>query len=301
MAAVLSEQISALRKERGLTQEQLGQLLGVSAQAVSKWEKGGAPDVELLPSLADVLGVTIGALFGRNEQKLEDFITIFRRWLNTENDQRLLRLFHLLGSSFPSLSPELEKITNGVPDCFFNNSAYIQTPGKDPTLFRSKMVLEEGLALSILSDELPFFLLLPEPPAGYEAHFLDNDSYQRLFSALAMEGSLEILRYLYAHKSSYYTAAAIAKRVGLAIETVTPALAAMKECHLLQSKTLELEDDAVDVYIVHDENKGLVPMLYIARWFMEKDDAWSCSWELRERPILSLTDKQKEHQHEEKK
>ena len=53
MANVLSERIAELRRARGLTQEQLGQLAGVSAQAVSKWEKGGAPDVELLPALAD--------------------------------------------------------------------------------------------------------------------------------------------------------------------------------------------------------------------------------------------------------
>ena len=50
MANILSERIAELRRERGLTQEQLGQPLGVSAQAVSKWEKGGAPDVELLPA-----------------------------------------------------------------------------------------------------------------------------------------------------------------------------------------------------------------------------------------------------------
>ena len=53
MASLLSECIAELRRARNLTQEQLGQLVGVSAQAVSKWEKGGAPDVELLPALAD--------------------------------------------------------------------------------------------------------------------------------------------------------------------------------------------------------------------------------------------------------
>ena len=40
----LNERIAALRKERGFTLEQLGQMVGVSAQAVSKWEKGGAPE-----------------------------------------------------------------------------------------------------------------------------------------------------------------------------------------------------------------------------------------------------------------
>ena len=54
----IGTRIAALRKKRGLTQEQLGSQVGVSAQAVSKWENGGAPDVELLPALADRLGVT---------------------------------------------------------------------------------------------------------------------------------------------------------------------------------------------------------------------------------------------------
>ncbi len=48
MPNILSERIAALRKERGLTQEQLGRLVGVSYQAVGKWEKGGAPDIEML-------------------------------------------------------------------------------------------------------------------------------------------------------------------------------------------------------------------------------------------------------------
>ena len=73
MSNVLSERIVELRKDRGLTQEQLGQLVGVSAQAVSKWEKGGAPDVELLPALADRLGVTIDSLFGREDGESADF------------------------------------------------------------------------------------------------------------------------------------------------------------------------------------------------------------------------------------
>ena len=67
----LNERIAALRKERGFTLEQLGQMVGVSAQAVSKWEKGGAPDVSLLPAVADALGVSIDSLFGRVEEGLD--------------------------------------------------------------------------------------------------------------------------------------------------------------------------------------------------------------------------------------
>ena len=52
-----------LRKERGLTQKQLAQALHVSAQAVSKWERGlGCPDVGLLAALSELFGVSMERL-----------------------------------------------------------------------------------------------------------------------------------------------------------------------------------------------------------------------------------------------
>ncbi len=68
----LAERISFLRREAGMTQEQLAQRLGVTYQAVSKWENAqSCPDVTLLPELADVFGVTIDSLFGREEVRAE--------------------------------------------------------------------------------------------------------------------------------------------------------------------------------------------------------------------------------------
>ncbi|MBQ7354538.1 MAG: helix-turn-helix transcriptional regulator [Clostridia bacterium] len=59
----ISEKICAMRKARKLTQEQLGEKLGVSGQAVSKWENGTSmPDILLLPELCDILGVSVDAL-----------------------------------------------------------------------------------------------------------------------------------------------------------------------------------------------------------------------------------------------
>ena len=62
--------IAEKRKQKGLTQEDLSGLLGISPQAVSKWENGvGLPDVTLFPPLAEALGLPIEALFGVNRQK----------------------------------------------------------------------------------------------------------------------------------------------------------------------------------------------------------------------------------------
>ena len=68
----VGEQISALRKAKGLTQSELGERLGVSFQAVSKWERGETlPDITLLPSLAKVLETTVDFILTGNEKTME--------------------------------------------------------------------------------------------------------------------------------------------------------------------------------------------------------------------------------------
>ena len=60
--------IAALRRERGMTQEALAQRLGITNQAVSKWESDQCcPDIMQLPALADIFEISIDALFGRSE------------------------------------------------------------------------------------------------------------------------------------------------------------------------------------------------------------------------------------------
>ena len=79
----LGDNIARFRKAAGLTQEELGTTVGVSAQAVSRWECGGAPDVALLPAVADALGVTIDALFGREGGEKVDMVEAVWRWMFT--------------------------------------------------------------------------------------------------------------------------------------------------------------------------------------------------------------------------
>ena len=58
-----SENLRTARKDKNLSQEQLAELLGVSRQAISKWELGeGYPEVEKLAQLAQILGVTLDYL-----------------------------------------------------------------------------------------------------------------------------------------------------------------------------------------------------------------------------------------------
>lgn len=67
MAMKIGEKIKSLRKERNISQETLAKALGVTFQAVSKWETNAAtPDVGLIPSIAGYFAVSIDELFDYN-------------------------------------------------------------------------------------------------------------------------------------------------------------------------------------------------------------------------------------------
>lgn len=66
----IGNQIKALRARRGVTQEALAEALGITAQAVSKWETGAAaPDIQLLPDISAYFGVTVDELFALTDEK----------------------------------------------------------------------------------------------------------------------------------------------------------------------------------------------------------------------------------------
>ena len=101
----IGKNIAHLRKERGLTQAQLGELLGVSNQAISKWESDvNLPDVMLLPQIAKVFGVAIDRLFEEveTEEKTETSDKLI--WiLREEHDGAELTIRYPVEAMMPGL------------------------------------------------------------------------------------------------------------------------------------------------------------------------------------------------------
>ena len=66
----LGEKISKMRKKKGISQEKLAEMLGISRQAVTKWESGkGNPDTENLLRLSEIFGVSLDELCGKEAEK----------------------------------------------------------------------------------------------------------------------------------------------------------------------------------------------------------------------------------------
>ena len=92
MKIKIGEKIKKLRSRDNITQEQLAEKLGVTNQAVSKWESGGGyPDIEYVVSIADYFKVTTDYLLGHSTDLIDDidlpFVddeSILGKWLSVK-------------------------------------------------------------------------------------------------------------------------------------------------------------------------------------------------------------------------
>ena len=96
MEETLGKRIVAHRKRLGMTQDQLAEKMGITAQAVSKWENDqSCPDISALPELADIFGITVDALLGRGnteaakaEEPIGEAPPVYEAEVVDEEDER---------------------------------------------------------------------------------------------------------------------------------------------------------------------------------------------------------------------
>ena len=108
----IGEQIAKYRKEKNLTQEQLGEAVGVSNRTVSKWESCVSyPGVELIPSISRALGISLDQLFGiKTEQKQKDVSEIIEETIENKLEEALYNVLEeLLPDVIDELTPQSDE------------------------------------------------------------------------------------------------------------------------------------------------------------------------------------------------
>lgn len=99
----LAENIKRLRTQKKMTQEELADRVGFSHKAVSRWETGAAyPDIETLPVLADIFGVTLDELLGASEKRKKSELNgYYERLGNTGSDSESLEIIREMLEKYP--------------------------------------------------------------------------------------------------------------------------------------------------------------------------------------------------------
>ena len=107
MEIKISQNLKKLRKDKNMTQEELAAFLGISFQAVSKWERDeGYPDITMLPVIANYFGVTVDELIGNDlaskKEKINNYLDEYWHLNQTSNSRtRIIKMAQKAYSEYP--------------------------------------------------------------------------------------------------------------------------------------------------------------------------------------------------------
>ena len=162
---MIGKQIASLRKEKGIKQEELAKYVGVSTQAVSKWENGGVPDTELLPKIADFFCVSVDSLFGRNITDYSDLRSaLIKKICDTPRDERFKLVFNYCWDMERALMPSGHTIEDSsIED-------YEKEISIDAQHY-SSMMQNDGFTRMGIANRSQYFLIVPDPKSTDKAYF----------------------------------------------------------------------------------------------------------------------------------
>lgn len=280
--SALGQQIRKYRMEKGLTQEQLGELVGVTTQAVSKWERGGVPDAELLPSLSRALGVSIDALFEMEEQSAP--ITLVRKLGRMSRDEAFQYAFDLCWAMVFGIHTLTPDASDEYLHAFFNGVA--KDPERKPWF--SSIYYDQGLMNSRTSSSFKHFFLMLEPKNGLRSQFSDLEGIRRVFAALADPDTLQILLYLYTRLNTPIAASLISQNTGFSIQKVDSHMEVL--CQAGCAKRTAIATSEGDIYsYMFTQEAAVVALLCLAdeiRLCEDENIVWDVN---RQHPIMQST------------
>ncbi|MBQ4603808.1 MAG: helix-turn-helix domain-containing protein [Clostridia bacterium] len=119
MTICFGENLKRLRKSKDLTQEALADFLGMSFQAISKWERGDTfPDIMMLPVIASFFGVTVDSLLGADaitkEAKIKEYTENYSRLWNEQKISQARDMLKEAIVEFPGNYDLLSKYLNAL-------------------------------------------------------------------------------------------------------------------------------------------------------------------------------------------
>ena len=238
----LGENIRHYRTKLSLTQESLGEAVGVSPQAVSKWESDASlPDTALLPEIAAALHVSIDALFGivpgSQRTMLESLYAYHSQtpWDHKTDVQNAWEMtFHGFMSAMWHYTPEnIQELPN--------QSVQVQW--------------DEGFGQGWYYPESPVFVMMPKPADGWEKALADDEKIRAVFTAMGDGDVWKALLWLITHKPFYqFLFPVLLRDTGIPAESEEKVIAALQTLEMIREKVIVIDGVREKTYQYYPEH-----------------------------------------------
>ena len=278
MDIMIGKNIAELRKAKGVKQDELARFVGVTAQAVSKWENGGVPDTELLPKIAEFFSVSIDELFGQqNNISVDIQDVILADITKTKAEERISRAFELCWiieqSMYGTIISDPER---------FKEEA--KTHSEDDQLY-SQVLLDSGYTEMGLFNRIKYFLVVPDAKDKDKA-LLDGIDYPSFFKLMADKDIFNTLVFLYKRESfNAFTENLIIKELGCTEEKAKQVISELLRLNIIAKTVAEITDELVEVY-QFARRPAFVSMLIFAREMIDIPNNFYVNNQSRHKPYL---------------
>ena len=249
----MGKNIAYLRKSKGYTQEELGQKIGVTNQAVSKWENGGSPDLELVPLIATYFNVTTDYLFDMKDSDIVNIDKKVAKYIQSFDLENRMNVVY-------DLAFKMSIATRG--DEIENQEEFDEMISNDDMF--SNIVGPEGIAITSLAKSNKLFICLPkDDKSDYSKMLLSKDKQRKFCEYLSDEVFYDTLVFLHSRNGGNFTEQLLIDNLNITYDEAKSVLEKMEEYKIVSCSDVPINDTTMKLYAVltNPQIVGLIAML----------------------------------------
>lgn len=266
-----SQNVRNFRLASHLTQEQLAEALGVSPQAVSKWETSETyPDGSLLLPLANCLHTSLDALFSHEQLDPDTFRQQVRHFIQETPADERFEAIRWLGWQTEYGLFDCQMPLNGESDLYGTpNSSYVLN--------------DHGFTL-ISNGQTPFFSVFPD--TGYAEAIGDGEIMRKTFAALSSPETMRAVLFLHHQSGSFlFDAGLLGSECDISEEAMPQVLSDLTFLHLISAHETVLDNLPCTLYSFRPSH-NLIALLLVAKE-LHYQGAYSLQSSWRNKPFLA--------------
>ncbi|MBQ8292258.1 MAG: helix-turn-helix transcriptional regulator [Bacilli bacterium] len=249
----IGNRIKELRVKKKITQEELAKALQVSTQAVSKWENGGSPDLELVPLIATYFKVTTDYLFDIKESDIVDIEKKLAKYIQSFDLEKRMNVVH-------DLAFKMSIATRG--DEIEDQEKFDEMINNDDMF--SSVIGPEGIAITSLAKDNKIFICLPkDEKSDYSKMLISKDKQRKFCEYLSNELFYKTLVFLYSRNGGNFTEQLLIDNLNITYDEAKLVLQKMEEFKIVTCSDVPINDTTMKLYVVlqNPQIVGLIAML----------------------------------------